>query len=313
MLSLISLGGTISMLSSGEGAIPSLNANDLTNSFKDINAITFSNISSPNITFSMLLEVLALAKEEIKKGSRAVIITQGTDTLEESAFFCNLFWDLDEPLIFTGAMKNPSELGSDYLANINSAIILANSDLAKGLGVLCVLNESVHSANFIHKSNTFSLETFTSFNRGLVGEIKEDRFYLFNNFYKRLKLELPKEINKKVALLKMCLDYDDDLLKFASDNYDGIVLSGYGAGHVMAKNMPCIKNIKKPIIMTSRCESGKTGLKTYGYAGAEIDLAKNGVIMSEYLSDVKARILLLVALSLGFNKDQIKDLIQQFN
>lgn len=90
-------------------------------------------------------------------------------------------------------MKNPSELGSDYLVNINSAIILANSDLAKGLGFLCVLNESVHSANFIHKSNTFSLKTFTSFNRGLFKEIKEDRFYLFNNFYKRLKLELLKK------------------------------------------------------------------------------------------------------------------------
>lgn len=111
----------------------------------------------------------------------------------------------------------------------------------------------------------------------------------------------------------MCLDYDEDLLKFASDNYDGIVLSGYGAGHVMAKNMLCIKNIKKPIVMTSRCESGKTGLKTYGYAGAEIDLVKNGVIMSEYLSNVKARMLLSVLLSLDYQKEQIIKIFKEYN
>ncbi|MBZ7984027.1 asparaginase [Campylobacter sp. RM12647] len=311
MLSLISLGGTISMLNLGEGAIPSLNADDLTSSFKDINAITFSNISSPNITFSMLIEVLNLAREEIKKGSRAVIITQGTDTLEESSFFCNLFWDLDEPLIFTGAMKNPSELGSDYLANISNAITLANSELARGLGVLCVLNDSVHSAQFIHKSNSFSLETFTSFNRGLVGEIKEGRFYLFNNNYKRLKLKPLKEITKKVALLKMCLDFDNDMLEYALNNYDGLVISGYGAGHVMARAMPIIQKANIPIIMTSRCESGKAGLRTYAYAGAEVDLIKNGVIMSEYLSDVKARALLISALSLGITniKGMIEELI----
>ena len=297
------------MLNDGKGALPSLNANDLASSFSNINAITYSNISSPNITFSMLLEVLELAKKEIKNGSKAVIITQGTDTLEESSFFCNLFWDLDEPLIFTAAMKNPSELGSDYLANINSAITLANNPKSRGLGVICVLNNCVHSAQFIHKSNSFSLETFTSFNRGLVGEICEDKFYLFNNNYKRLKLSTPKNINKKVALLKMYLDYDDDMFKYVFNNYDGVVLSGFGAGHVMAKSMPYIKEAKIPIIMTSRCESGKAGLKTYAYTGAEIDLANNGVIMSEYLSDLKARVLLIATLSLGCNKDEIKNII----
>lgn len=109
----------------------------------------------------------------------------------------------------------------------------------------------------------------------------------------------------------MCLDFDNDMLEYALNNYDGLVISGYGAGHVMARAMPIIQKANIPIIMTSRCESGKAGLRTYAYAGAEVDLIKNGVIMSEYLSDVKARVLLISALSLGITniKGMIEELI----
>lgn len=310
MLSLISLGGTISMTSDKNGALPSLNAQDLAKEFKDIRAITFSNIASPNITFSMLLELLELAKEEVNKGSKAIIITQGTDTLEESAFFIQSLWKSKIPIVFCAAMKHSSQLGSDYLANINDAIITAKSAINKDLGVLCVLNSCIHSANFIHKSNTFSLDTFTSFDFGLVGKVIEGKAYFYKDNIKRYLFNSPKKISKKVGLLKLCLDCDDDILEYYLNNYDALVFSGYGAGHLMQRHMKYIKNIKKPLIMASRCESGKTGFNTYAYLGAEISLRENGVIMSAFISDVKARILTLLALE---NNIDLKELFTKDN
>lgn len=98
-----------------------------------------------------------MGKNEVKNGSNGIVVTQGTDTLEESAFFLNLIWDEDIPFVITGAMRNPDQISADGPANILASIITAIDKNSFKRGVLVVLNNTIHSAKFVHKSNTFSL------------------------------------------------------------------------------------------------------------------------------------------------------------
>lgn len=300
-----SLGGTICMTEkiSGNGVVPSLGAKDfvdaLPRELKKVELYTESLFALPSghLKFEMLLEAIAWARKEVENGADGVIFTQGTDTLEESAFLCDLLWYKAEPLVLCGAMRSAGELGSDGLKNLYSAILCASSSQSHHRGVLVVMNDKIHLAKWVRKSNSFSLDTFTSDGKD-CGEVIENEVRYFHPHPKdRLYFSIPKSTEKKVFLFEQTLGDDDRVLEWVSQNQSGLVISGYGAGHLSLEVAEVLDNLNIPVVVCTRTTSGSTAYRTYGYTGAEIDIQKRGAIMGGYLSARKARILLWVILN----------------
>ncbi|MBZ7984335.1 MULTISPECIES: asparaginase [unclassified Campylobacter] len=318
-ISVLGIGGTICMLKDSSGGVnPKLDAKMLVESIGlsediKIEAKTILSLPSPSLNYDNLLEVLKTAKEEIKNGSTGVVVTQGTDTLEESAFLLSLFWDEAAPLVITGAMKNPSEIGADGASNLYQAILVASNTNSLNRGVLCVFNHTIYQPRFIHKSNSFSLETFVSINGGNIGYIYEKDVIYISPIYKNKIYKTPNSLNKNVAIIPTCLDGDSMFLNNLS-GFDGLVIDGFGAGHVSFTAARKLKelNLKIPCIITTRTGSGMSAYKTYAYEGSEMDMQKSGFIMGSFFDSLKARLFLTMLLSNGFSNNEIKQEFENY-
>lgn len=309
-ISIGSLGGTISMTSQNhsDGITPKLSAKDFINAIPhlqdivEVYAESLFTLPSGHLRFEMLLDSIKWAKKQVENGSNAVILTQGTDTLEESAFFCDLFWDKKEPLILMGAMRGAEAIGADGLENLYSSIICGISENSRNRGVLVVMNDIIHSARWVRKSHSLLVSTFNSDDK-ILGIIAEGKAQYFSPAFKLESFEIPQSLNKKVFLYEQSLSDDAKILEWVEGNYDGLVISGYGAGHVSLQTCEYINKIIKkiPIVVSTRTTDGPSAYKTYGYKGAEIDLQKRGVMMSGWLSGLKSRLLLWTILNLEKN------------
>ncbi|MBH9981525.1 asparaginase [Bartonella sp. B10834G6] len=312
------LGGTIAMVAGTSGGVePELSADQLAKSvpgifeLATIHAETLAKLPSGSLSFRVLFDVLDWANNQIDEGAKAVILTQGTDTLEESAFLLSLYWQKPQPLIITGAMRTPMAAGADGPANLLSSLLVAIDEQSIGRGVMVVMNDEIHSPYFVRKSHSLKVETFKSGLIGLLGTVVEAKPVFFRSMDRRPKpLSRPKTLDKKVALVEACLSSGSDHLElvFSSGIYQGVVIAGFGSGHVSFEEADIIKNYahKLPVIVATRAYSGPTSEKTYGYKGSEIDLTRSGVLMSGWLSPLKARLLLWALLSAGHDQEKIE-------
>ncbi|PAF54417.1 hypothetical protein BKH42_00430 [Helicobacter sp. 13S00482-2] len=315
-ISIGSLGGTISMTSEkkNQGVVPKLCAKDLIDllpGIKDIASIdaqSLFSLPSGHLKFEMLLEALRWAKIQVDSGANGVILTQGTDTLEESAFFCDLFWDRPEPLILMGAMRTPEAIGADGVRNLYSSILCALSPNSKNRGVMVVMNDMIHAPRWVRKSHSFALETFCSDGKD-YGFIAEDRVGYFCLPLKRMTLPIPSSVSKKVFLWEQTLDGDVGVLDWVKSSMDALVISGFGAGHISLQTRERLNEMIEcmPVVIATRTTEGSTAYKTYGYMGSEIDCIKQGALMSGCLSAKKARILLWAIVNNGLDMQCFQD------
>ncbi|MET3560096.1 L-asparaginase [Bartonella japonica] len=312
------LGGTIAMAADSFGQVqPTLTSDVLIKSVPDLNKVanihaqTLTQLPSGSLSFKILFEIIEWATQQIEAGAAGVVLTQGTDTLEETAFFLSLYWNKVEPLIVTGAMRIPSEAGADGPANILAATQVAIHPQSRNRGVLVVINDSIHSPYWVQKSHTIKIETFQSGLTGILGTILEGKPIYFNdrNFF-QTTFDFPKKKDHQVALLHSSLSSDTQLIKFCLESgyYAGLVIAGFGSGHCSFEESDIVRQYTKkmPIIIASRTYSGSTTRKTYGYKGSETDMISSGVLMSGYLSAVKARLLLWTFLAQGYSLEQIR-------
>ena len=304
------LGGTICMSACGnEGGVkPSFSADDLIaavpilKDMAEIKAETILALPSGSLKLDDLVSVYRWAKEQIKNGADGVVITQGTDTLEESAFFLNLIWDEAVPLVITGAMRNADDISADGAGNIYAAAIVALEPESRNRGVLVVLNDTIHSAKWAHKSNTFSLQTFVSVNAGIQGLVVEGRAKYLSCAVNRKIYPLPAKAFPKVAVVQSYLDNDGQIIALVGKSeFDGVVIDGFE-----------IKKLKIPVVVSSRTGSGMCATKTYGYKGSEIDLQSSGCVMSGWLSAIKARLLLMILIADEIPLQEIKNEFENF-
>lgn len=312
------LGGTIAMVAGTSGGVePELSAEQLAKSIpgiselSTIHAKTLAKLPSVSLSFRVLFDALDWANNQIDEGAKAVILTQGTDTLEESAFLLSLNWQKPQPLIITGAMRAPMAAGADGPANLLSSLLVAIDEQSIGRGVMVVMNDEIHSPYFVRKSQSLKVETFKSGLIGPLGAVVEAKPVFFRSTDRLPKpLSQPKTLDKKVALVEACLSSGSDHLElvFSSGIYQGVVIAGFGSGHVSFEEADIIKNYahKLPVIMATRAYSGPTSEKTYGYKGSEIDLMRGGVLMGGWLSPLKARLLLWALLSARHDKEEIE-------
>ncbi|MGY3778967.1 asparaginase [Isobaculum melis] len=257
-------------------------------------------IPSPHITAKDML----LLKERIEQGVKmeqidGVVITHGTDTLEETAYFLDITTDVSIPIVLTGAMRSSNEIGADGLYNFQSAIHVAASDVAKDKGVLVVMNDEIHTARYVTKTHTTNVATFRTPTFGPIGIIAKNKVLFFQELITLEKHPMT-AILHDVQLVKAYAGMDSTIFHaLAETKMDGLVIEALGAGNLPPATLPGIQNLiakKIPIVLVSRCFNG-IAQDAYDYEGGGKQLQEMGVIFTNGLNGQKARIKLLVALS----------------
>jgi len=183
-------------------------------------------IPSADLTFRQILDVLELAGAAVREGAAGAVVTQGTDTLEETAFLADLLWPHPEPLVFTGAMRNPTLAGADGPANLLAAVRAAAAPDARGLGVLVAFNDELHAARWVRKAHAASTATFVSPDAGPVGRFEEERLRLLAVPPRRKPLPAPsgdEPAAVRVALHTAVLDETGDELDGITGRYQGLI------------------------------------------------------------------------------------------
>ena len=316
-IDLFALGGTIASVSKpgAAGADIGLTGEDLVGALPALGAIASVDVHSlkqvPSGDLTMA-DVLALADEidkSIAEGARGVVVTQGTDTLEEVAFALDLLIDSEVLIVVTGAMRNASLPGADGPANVTAAVAVAASEAARGLGAVVVLNDEIHAARFVRKRHTASTATFGSALAGPLGEVVENRVRIFVRPPGRLtiKLPLPRPL-VKVALLPVTLGDEGDLISTAAlSSYQGAVVAAFGGGHVPRRLVTRLRTLNDlmPVVIASRTFGGEMLRSTYAYPGGEMDLLAQGLIFAGAYDALHARVLLQLLLMAGAGRDLI--------
>ena len=301
-------GGTISMKvdENIQAAVPTLSGAQIMakvtgiERYANIEEHNFSSLPSPHVTVDLMLE---LSKEIQKLADRedidGVVVTHGTDTLEETSYLVDLTTKTEKPIVFTGAMRSSSELGYDGPANLAASICTATSQEARGRGVLICFNGELNSAKEVTKANSMSLNAFRTPNFGPIGIVDNNRGIFYRDVEDKEYIKVDK-IRKKVAIIKCAASVESDFLNFAIESgYKGIVLEGLGRGNVPPTMVAGIERAienKIPVILTSRCFEGRV-FGSYGYEGGGMQLKNSGVIFGESMPSQKARIKLLLMLS----------------
>lgn len=319
-IAVASLGGTITMTSertNGAAIRPDLDVDALLSAVPSLagvaNLVTRTLATKPgaSLNFHDISESLKWARAAVAHGARGAVIVQGTDTIEETSYLLDLYWDQSEPLVVTGAMRPPQAESADGPANLLSSIIVAASPQSRDLGVLVIMNDEIHAASRVRKTNTSKLDAFTSPSFGALGYVVEGTPTFANRPSRWPSLVLPdSQPNSRVAMIETYLGDRGELLDLVtSAKFDGVVLAGFGVGHVSSPLMLSIHNALSafPIVLASRTGSGTTFSKTYGFSGSEMDLLTCGVIGAGWLDARKARILLSSLVAANYSRQDIAD------
>ncbi|MBO0334731.1 asparaginase [Sneathiella sp. CAU 1612] len=308
VIDVISLGGTIAMKdkSGSAGVVPTLSADDLVQAVPQLAEIaairTHSpcNVPSAHLTFEDIFNVASKIRMLAQEGSAGFVITQGTDTIEETAYALDLLLRLEVPVVVTGAMRNPTKQGADGPANILAAVQVAVEPAAKSLGSLVVFNDEIHSAQFVRKTHTSNPSTFRSDPLGPIGWLTEDEVRIHLEPKSRPVLGSSEfDDDVRVAIIKLGLGDDGRLIDAAvTASYSGLVIEGLGGGHASVSAANALERAcaKIPVVLASRTGAGEVLTSTYGFVGSEIDLLSKGLVPAGRLDGCRARVLLTLLL-----------------
>lgn len=257
---------------------------------------------SPHITPNDMFEIANFIDQKIQENIyHGYVITHGTDTLEETAFFLDLYFhSISLPIVITGSMRNYSDIAYDGMNNIVSSILVASHESSKNKGVLVVLNDTIHHPYEVTKSHTVSLDTFQSLEFGPIGVVDDQEIVYYREMTNQFLLPKIQKITKKVAIYKTYTG-DDGVFLIHLLNFDGVIIEGFGRGNVPPQLIPYIQELianNVTIMITSRVPKGRP-FATYPYIGGAKQLVDIGCYLSPHLNTQKARILLLYALSTG--------------
>lgn len=307
---LVSTGGTITMTgAAGGGIAPALTAEDLVRDIAPLGVVaeldvtTFSTKPGASLTLDELAAIATLVDRRLAGDCMGAVIVQGTDTIEETAFVFDLLVRSDKPVVVTGAMRGAAAPGADGPANLLAAVTVAACPAVVGLGTLVVLNDGIHAARHVAKTDTALPDAFASPSAGPLGRVAEGEVLLLSRVTRRPALDLPaRAAAPPVALVRIGLGDDGRLIgALAGLGYRGAVIEAMGAGHVPDHLAPVIGALAAamPVVLSSRTGGGPVFRRTYGFAGSEIDLIGRGAIPGGVIGGVKARLLLQLLITQG--------------
>ncbi|KXT89940.1 L-asparaginase [Streptococcus oralis] len=309
-------GGTISMQADASGAVVTSQDNPMnhvTNPLKgiEVHALDFLNLPSPHIKPKHMLALYHKIKEEADNYD-GVVITHGTDTLEETAYFLDTMEIPHMPIILTGAMRSSNELGSDGVYNYLSALRVASDDKAADKGVLVVMNDEIHAAKYVTKTHTTNVSTFQTPTHGPLGLIMKQEILYFKTAEPRVRFDLDC-IQGLVPIISAYAGMTDELIDMLDlEQLDGLVIQAFGAGNVPKETAQKLENLLQkgiPVALVSRCFNG-IAEPVYAYQGGGVQLQKAGVLFVKELNAQKARLKLLIALNAGLKGQALKDYME---
>ncbi|MGV9266683.1 asparaginase [Kitasatospora sp. NPDC003701] len=314
----IGLGGTIAMTpTTAEGAAkPTLSAEDLLAAVPQLAATgivvktqSFTAKPGASLTLDEIEDLAGQLRAMDGQGAfDGFVVTQGTDTLEETSFLLRLLYGGKTPVIVTGAMRAPYLAGADGPANLLASVTVAASPQARGLGVLVVFNDQVFDAARVRKIHSTSTNAFASPDTGPLGAVAEGRLRLLAvPAHKPLPLPSATARPARVGVYAASLGDDGSLLAPLLEQVDGMVVAGFGVGHVPAAWVPVLQEAAQriPVVLASRTGGGTTLTHAYGFDGSEKDLLDRGLIGAGHLDPYKARLLLTVLLRSGADRSAV--------
>lgn len=306
---LLAAGGTIAMR--GKRAVPAVDAAQLVEQLPMLGAVpaleTESLLTLPSAQLSLSqAHSIAQRAREAADGGEGVVITTGTDTMEELAVLCAMVYGGEAPIVLTGANRPGSAPGADGGANLVDAVALAGSASAAGLGAVIVFGGEIHAAMTVRKVDATGPAAFGSPSAGPLGRIVECRVWLHARPVRRAPLRVD-ALPHQVAIVPTPLGDDGRALREAAGARDGLVVIALGAGHLspplFAELRAALERV--PVVVTCRPDRSSMLFDTYGFEGAEGDIRGSGAVCAPFLSPQAARIVLLCCLGAGLDRDGI--------
>jgi len=275
-----------------------------------------SNVGSQDMSFEIMLKLAKRINELLATPAvDGIVITHGTDTMEETAYFLNLVVKSDKPVVLVGSMRPSTAVSADGPLNLYNGVGVAADPQAKGRGVLLVMNDWIHGAHSLTKTSTTAVQTFMSPLRGLVGTSA----YGKNDWYTTpvWKHTTGSEFDVKgvtalprVDVIFACADMSADLIDAAAANgAKGIVIAGVGNGNMNAASLEAAARVAKKgvvVVRSSRVATGSVG------RNVEVKDDELGLIASDELNPQKARILLSLALLKPHSPQQLQQLFYEY-
>lgn len=319
----VGLGGTIAMRPApagdrgSNGVVPGLSPSDLVAAVPglaatgvDIETLELRSLPGSSVGFADLDAVRDAVAAALDRGVDGVVMTQGTDTIEESAYYLDLHHRRPEPVVVTGAMRNPSLAGADGPANLLAAIEVAADPVARERGCLVVFADEIHAAARVRKTHTTSPATFRSPDGGPLGAVVEGTPRFANDATSRFVVPaVEQRLSSRVRVVTVTMDDDASVLDGVSAGCDGVVLAAMGAGHVPFDLVEPLEALAAamPVVLASRTGAGRVLATTYGFRGSERDLLARRLISAGDLHPFKARILLHSLLAAGCDDVAVRE------
>ncbi len=321
-IALVSTGGTIEMVSD-QGRIdiakqhnPLPVQENVIPPFISVEHTRFCSLPSPAISPGVMADLCLVLENLAACGKyHGIVVTHGTDTLEESAFLADIYLRSTIPVVFTAAMRSQSEMGVDGPRNVRGALLTASNHEVHKLGVTVVLNDEIHSASRVTKTYTSNVSSFKSPGYGPLGFVDQDRILLQRKPMRRIKLPRGKlKLDERVGLIRTAAGLGAREIRYCVDRGDrALVVEALGRGNVPPEAAEAIQYAlsKETIVcITSRCYIGRV-LGVYNYPGGGADLERKGAILAGDMQGHKLRIFLMASLGIGMNAENIRKLLER--
>ncbi|HEY8986007.1 MAG TPA: asparaginase [Streptomyces sp.] len=311
----LTLGGTIAMTrtAAASGVTPTLTGSDLVGAvpgLQDAANVTvedFRQMPGASLTISDIVCLVDRLQRADQEGVDGVVVTQGTDTLEETAYLTSLYYQGTMPVVFTGAMRNAATAGADGPANLLAAVQTAVSTEARGNGVLVVLADEIHAARHVRKMHTTSPGAFESPSTGPLGRVTEGAARFHRSLSPIAPVPLPVGALPQVEIVIASLGSSGTLLKGLEGEVSGLVVAAFGVGHVPETWCHRLEALTAtmPVVLASRIGAGSVLTSTYAFPGSESDLLARGLISAGMLDPYKARLLLTALVAAESSRPEI--------
>lgn len=309
----------------GGGLRPALSAAALLASLDNLDAVAdlqvteIMNRPSPHLSFDDLRDVAQKASQALAAGAAGVVVVQGTDSIEVTAFALDLLAGSAAPIVVTGAMRGAQLPGADGPANLSAAIRVAAARRCRDLGALVVMNDEIHAARYVVKGHSSNPAAFVS-DPGPIGRLVEGEPQVLLRPPRLDAAVLAPDsaaTARPTRVFHIAAEIDDDgaLVRAALETgCEGLVVSGMGGGHVAPAMVAVLEAAaaRLPVVLTTKCPGGGVLARTYGYAGAEIDLAARGLVRAGLLTPSKARAALVLLLRAGQSLPAIRGFFSAF-
>ncbi len=275
-----------------------------------------SNVGSQDMSMDIMLTVAKRCNELLAKNDvDGIVITHGTDTMEETAFFLNLVIKSEKPVVMVGSMRPSTAVSADGPLNLYDGVAVAGDPNSKGRGVLVVMNDWIHAAHSLTKTSTTAIQTFMSPLRGLVGVSTYGKNDFFNSPQWKHTTASEFDITNvtklpRVDIIFACADMSPDLIDAAAANgAKGIVIAGVGNGNMNKASLEAAQRVAKKgvvVVRSSRVATGAVG------RNVEVNDDEMGFVASDELNPQKSRILLMLALLKPRSTMEIQKLFQTY-